>query len=43
MQNTAMMKAIMVKENLSALPVVDEKGDVTGLISKDEMIRALRR
>ncbi len=42
-QDLKEVKAIMVKENLSTLPVLDEKGDVTGLISKDEMIRALRR
>ncbi|MBU7031990.1 MAG: CBS domain-containing protein [Theionarchaea archaeon] len=36
------MKAVMIKENLSTLPVVDDENAVIGLISKDEMIDALR-
>lgn len=40
-QNAEDVKQLMVKENLSTLPVMDE-GTVVGLISKDEMINILR-
>lgn len=35
------VKQVMVKENLSTLPVIDE-GAVVGLVSKDEMIKILQ-
>jgi CBS domain-containing protein len=41
-QDVEDVKAIMVKENLSTLPVVEE-GAVMGLFSKDEMINVLQR
>jgi CBS domain-containing protein len=40
-QDLEEVKAVMVKENLSTLPVLNEEGEVVGLISKDEMIKAL--
>lgn len=36
------VRTIMVKANLSTLPVVDDENNVVGLISKDEMIQGLR-
>lgn len=39
-QDVEEVKAVMVKENLSTLPVVEE-GKVVGLLSKDEMIQVL--
>lgn len=41
-QDLEEVKAIMVKENLSTLPVVDAEKTVVGLISKDEMIKILQ-
>lgn len=35
------VKTIMVRDNLSTLPVLDDEGAVAGLISKDEMIQVL--
>jgi CBS domain-containing protein len=35
------VKSVMIEENLSTLPVVDDEHAVIGLISKDEMIEAL--
>ena len=40
-QDLEEVKAVMVKENLSTLPVLNEVGDVVGLLSKDEMIQVL--
>lgn len=40
-QDLEEVKAVMVKENLSTLPVLNEVEDVVGLLSKDEMIQAL--
>lgn len=36
------VKTLMVKDNLSTLPVIDDEGEVVGLMSKDEMIQVLR-
>lgn len=36
------LQSVMIEENLSTLPVVDDNREVIGLISKDEMIEALQ-
>jgi CBS domain-containing protein len=40
-QDVEDVKTVMVRENLSTLPVLDKSGAVIGLISKDQMIRSL--
>lgn len=36
------LKTVMIKENLSTLPVIDDENAVIGLISKDELIQVLQ-